>query len=242
VAGPPAAALRKDRLGRRGTPPSPIRIGPEEPGRGREPFRRLPCVTVQMVPAPAAKAASRELDEVTLRRAQRGEASAFRAVVEQYHRPVWELAVRMLAGSGCSPEDIAQETFTRVHRALPRFDPFGRARLSTWILTIASRLSLNALRSVRTTVPLDDAIEIPGGADPARVAAARQRAVTIARAISELPETARAVVILREYHDLDYDEIAQALEIDLGTVKSRLSRARAQLRERLAALAGESDE
>ena len=199
------------------------------------------------MPAAAQPAPPRELDELSLRRAQRGEGSGFRALVERYHRPVWELAVRMLAGTalGHRAEDLVQETFVRVHRALPGFDPRGPARLSTWILTIASRLLLNELRTApraAASVSIDEAIEVPGGADPARLAVARQRASVVARAVAELPENARAVVVLREYHDLDYAEIATALEIDVGTVKSRLSRARAQLRERLHGLAEDHDD
>ncbi len=184
--------------------------------------------------------ARQELDDLTLRRAQRGEVAAFRALVEQHHRAVWQLAVRMLAGTAIAhrAEDVVQETFVRVHRALPGFDPAGPARLSTWILTIASRLALNELRAApraARAVPLDDALELPGEGSAVRDLDARRRAEAVARALAALPEPARAVIVLRAYHDLDYDEIAAALEVDVGTVKSRLSRARAALREELRA-------
>lgn len=180
----------------------------------------------------------RTIDDVTLRRAQRGDAAAFRAVVERHSGAVWSLAVRMLAGSGMADraEDLAQETFVRVHRALPGFDLAGPAQLGTWILTIATRLVLNELRRaprIAATRALDDAIEIADGDSPARATELRRRAHDVAAAIAELAPPARAVVVLRAYHDLDYDEIAAALEVDVGTVKSRLARARAQLRERL---------
>lgn len=198
-----------------------------------------------MVPAIARSAP--DLDDVTLRRAQRGDAGAFRAVVERHHRAVWDLAVRMLAGTAVAhrAEDVVQDTFVRVHGALGGFDPAGPARLSTWILTIASRLALNELRRApraAAQVPLDDAIGVAGLDSPARTAAAQQRARAVAAAIAALPEPARAVIVLREYHDLDYDEIASALEIDVGTVKSRLSRARATLRERLRGVAAPGDD
>jgi RNA polymerase sigma-70 factor (ECF subfamily) len=191
-----------------------------------------------MVTATVAGPRARDLDEVTLRRAQRGDPAAFRAVVEQHHRAIWELVVRMLAGTAIAhrAEDLVQETFVRVHRALASFDPAGPARLSTWILTIASRLALNELRTApraAAALPIEDAVALPGGESPESAASARQRAVVVARAVAALPEHGRAVVVLREYHDLDYDEIARVLEIDVGTVKSRLSRARAQLRETL---------
>lgn len=162
----------------------------------------------------------------------------FRSIVERHSRAVWELAMRMLAGSGLEhrAEDLVQETFVRVHRALPGFDPAGKAQLGTWILTIATRLVLNELRKAprtRATGSIDDAIAIPSGQSPERDASLRKRAREVAAAIAELPPPARAVVVLRAFHDLDYDEIAEALELDVGTVKSRLGRARAQLRERL---------
>ncbi len=185
--------------------------------------------------------AVRDLDDVTLRRAQRGDGPAFRSLVEQHHGAVWQLAVRMLAGTSIAhrAEDVVQETFARVHRALPRFDPSGPARLSTWILTIASRLTLNALRTApraARAVSLEALAETAVERSLAGDVDAGRRALVVARAIAELPEPARAVIVLRAYHDLDYGEIADALELDVGTVKSRLSRARAQLRARLAEL------
>src|SRR4051812_46911419 len=86
-----------------------------------------------------------ELDELTLRRAQRGGRAAGPAVVEQYQRPVFALISRTI-GHGSAVEDLAQETFLRLFRALGRFDPSGPARLSTFVLTIAVRLSIDHAR------------------------------------------------------------------------------------------------
>ncbi len=87
-----------------------------------------------------------ELDDVTLRRAQAGDPAAFRALVERYQRPIWELCWRMAAPVGLADraDDLTQDAFVRVYRALPEFDPRGPARLSTWIFTIAARLTLAA--------------------------------------------------------------------------------------------------
>ncbi len=176
-----------------------------------------------------------ELDDVALRRAQRGDGAAFRDLVERYHGPVRAAVWRMLdpAGAGARVEDLVQETFLRVHRGLSGFDPAGSARLSTWILTIATRATLNELRRPRpATVPVDDApLEAPERAD----AELRRRRLgeALRRALGQLAADARAVVVLREYHELEYAEIATVLGIDAGTVKSRLSRARAQLRAAL---------
>lgn len=189
-------------------------------------------------PAPEAAAAVRAggpLDELTLRRAVRGEERAWRALIEQYQRPVHALIWRLLAGRARHRvEDLAQETFVRVLGALPGFDPAGPATLQTWILTIATRLALNELRRPEAAELVDE----PAGpaADHADATAERRRlAAAIGAGVAALPDAQRAVLVLREYHDLDYAEIAAALELDLGTVKSRLARARAQLRAHLGA-------
>lgn len=130
-------------------------------------------------------------------------------------------------------EDLAQETFLRAFRALPGFDGAGTARLSTWILTIATRLALDELRRRRAdSEPLGD--DPAGGDRPDEMAARRDLGRAITVALGALAPDARAVLVLRELHDLEYAEIAEALQVDLGTVKSRLSRARAALRVALA--------
>jgi len=171
-----------------------------------------------------------ELDELTLRRAQRGEDRACRELVRAYQRRVFALLGRML-GQPALVEDLAQETFLRVFRALPAWSPSGPARLSTWILTIATRLALDELRKQRPVQAMPQPTVLPE-------AEARALGRAIAQAVSQLPPDFRAVFLLREYHELEYDEIARALEIDLGTVKSRLSRAKAALREALKEVRG----
>jgi len=171
------------------------------------------------------------LDELTLRRAQRGDERAWRDLIEHHQRAVHALVWRLLVGRARHrAEDLVQETFVRVLRALPKFDPAGPATLSTWILTIATRLVLNELRR-----PEAQSLEHePIAADRADRDAERQRlGAAIAAGVAELPEGQRAVLVLREYHDLDYAEIADVLELDVGTVKSRLARARAAMREYL---------
>src|SRR3954471_11351835 len=87
-----------------------------------------------------------ELDQLTVVRAQRGDHSAQTALIERYQRPVFSLLSRMLRGEHALTEDLAQDTFLRVLRGLPGFDVAGPARLSTWVLTIATRLALDHLR------------------------------------------------------------------------------------------------
>ncbi len=182
----------------------------------------------------------RELDELTLRRAQRGEDAACTALVERYQRAVFALLGRMVGTRRAAVvEDLAQDAFLDVFRALPGFRPDGGARLSTWILTIATRRAIDELRRPRRDG--DDAA-LAGLADAraARGDAAVHRAElgrAIERAIAALSPDHRAAFLLREYHGLDYAEIAAALAVDVGTVKSRLSRARAALRAALAEVA-----
>jgi RNA polymerase sigma-70 factor (ECF subfamily) len=172
-----------------------------------------------------------QLDELTLRRAQRGDERAWRDLIARFERPVHALVYRLLAGrSRHRAPDLTQETFVRVLKALPNFDPGGPASLQTWILTIATRLTLNEMRKPET-VSLGHE---PPARERADADAERKRlGAAIAAGIGELPDAQRAVLVLREYHELEYEEIADALEIDVGTVKSRLSRARAALREYL---------
>jgi RNA polymerase sigma-70 factor (ECF subfamily) len=187
-----------------------------------------------MKPRPASSAT--ELDELTVARAQRGDDAACRALVVAYQRPVFALLSRMCAGDRRgSVEDLAQDTFLRVFQALPRFSLQGPARLSTWILTIATRVALDELRRARPRwASLDDAAQVPSPESSERRALGR----AIAAAVAGLAPEYRAAFVLRAYHDLEYEEIARALEIDLGTVKSRLSRARGALRSVL----GDQDE
>jgi len=174
---------------------------------------------------------SEPLDELTLRRAQRGEERAWRDLIGRFQQPVHALIWRLLAGRARHRvEDLVQETFVRVLRALPRFDPSWPATLSTWILTIATRLALNEMRRPETAALERE----PHGEDCADADAERRRlGAAIAAGVATLPEGQRAVLVLREYHDLDYAEIAHILELDVGTVKSRLSRARAAMRAHL---------
>ncbi len=187
-----------------------------------------------MVPVPKNSISS-ELDELTLRRAQRAETAASTALVRCYERRVFALLGRMVGRDRALVEDLAQETFLRVFRALPKFTLDGRARLSTWILTIATRLALDELARKRPqSVSLDDVLQLPSSARSDGGAEARAIGSAIERAASNLGHEQRAVFLLRDYHELEYEEISSALGIDIGTVKSRLHRARATLKQALA--------
>lgn len=172
-----------------------------------------------------------ELDELTLRRAQQGERAALDRLVERYHPMVHALVWRMACARGESHvADLVQDSLIRVLQGIARFESSGAARLSTWILTITTRVVLNDRRreAVREKRP-----EPLAHVDPATAAADREIGAAIAAAVTQLPEGQRIAFVLREFHDLDYSEVASALEVDVGTVKSRLSRARAAIRDLL---------
>jgi RNA polymerase sigma-70 factor, ECF subfamily len=184
-----------------------------------------------------------DLDEVTLARARRGDRQAFRALVERYERPVFALLGRMLgrAGRESLVEDLAQETFVRVFRGLDGFGADGRRNLAAWILTIAARLGIDELRRQPLRVEPLDGLALPAPAGDAADAPSDRRrvAAAIAAAVEGLSPEFRAAFLLREVHEMGYESIAEALHVDVGTVKSRLSRARAALRR---ALQGTYDE
>jgi len=193
--------------------------------------------------APRSETGEPLVDEVTLHRAMRGDEGAFRVVVSRHETQVFALIGRVLnrrRGQGIV-EDLAQETFVRVFHALPAFGRDGRWNLTAWILTIAARLAIDELRRrPRQEEPLavivdqaDESASADGESERRRIAAG------IARAVDGLVPEQRATFILREVHGLEYEAIAEALSIDIGTVKSRLWRARTALR---AALQGLHDE
>lgn len=174
-----------------------------------------------------------EIDDRTLRLAIAGDRDASRALVEMYQVRVFALASRMLAGRGrATVEDVAQDAFLQVFVRLAAWKPGGPARLSTWILTITARRAIDELRKQRPTLlPAPERTSEARGDDGA---IRKELIAAIEGALRELSPELRAAFLLREYHGLDYAEIASALSIELGTVKSRLSRARAALRARLA--------
>jgi RNA polymerase sigma-70 factor (ECF subfamily) len=119
----------------------------------------------------------------------------------------------------------------KVLEALPRFDPRGPAKLSTWILTITARTCIDALRTrKRKLEALEDDDARGPSVDAEAQAIAKLTMSKVEAAMAKLPDDHRAVLVLRAYHDLDYAEIASVLSVEEGTVKSRLARARAALK------------
>ncbi len=182
-------------------------------------------------PAPTR---SPELDAATLERARRGDPMAARALVVRYERPVFALLSRLL-GAGPHVEDLAQETFLRAFRALSGFDPAGPAKLSTGLLTIATRLGLDARKKRKLpTVDLDEALHA-SRATPETERARRELGRALSRAAAELTDDTRAAFLLADVHGFTMGEIAEALGVPENTAKTRVFRARQHMRERLEA-------
>lgn len=183
------------------------------------------------VPRLQTPASRREVDEITLARARRGERDGCARFVTFHQRMVFATIGRIVGPRGGQErvEDLAQEAFLRALRALPRFDPAGPAKVSTWLLTIATRVALSDLR--RRRVPTDSLEGVPEPTDdPFTRIDARRR---IEHAAATLTPEQRAVFVLRDLHGLTETEVAAALDLQVSAAKSRLHRARARLRRAL---------
>jgi len=173
-------------------------------------------------------------DPEFLRRLRAGEMRAFEEMVIAYQHRVFGVALRML-GNAAEAEEMAQEVFLRAHRALGDFR--GEAKLSTWLYTIASRLCLTRLGSTERSLIRqgeESLLLLPqstGGPDAALEQSELEAGLH--RAIAELSDERRMVVVLRDLEGLSYEEIAAALDLELGTVRSRLHRARMDLKDKL---------
>lgn len=167
-------------------------------------------------------------------RAARGDAEAFRQLVEAYQTPAYRLAARMCRPD--SAEDVTQEAFLAAWRALPEFR--GDCRFSTWLYRLVSNAAIDCLRREkkhRDTGDVDD-LELPdGGPSPQEQAERSDTRDAVRRALDRLSPEHRQVLLLRFMQELDYGEIARALNVSEGTVKSRINRAKSKLREVLAA-------
>jgi RNA polymerase sigma-70 factor (ECF subfamily) len=175
--------------------------------------------------------------------AQRGDVESFNALVRLYEGRVYNLSYRML-GDPDSAADAAQEAFLNAFRNIRSF---RGGSFRSWLLRIATNACYDLLRARqrRPSTSLDAAPEDDGDASPLQIADTaespdefalrRELAAAIQQALGALPEEQRVIVILCDIEGLPYEEIAQITGANLGTVKSRLSRGRARLRDALQA-------
>lgn len=165
--------------------------------------------------------------------ARKGSGDAFLRLFDEHHAPLFRFACR-LTGSATDAEDIVQESFLSLLRADCRYDP-RRATLRSYLFGAVRNQALKRLRY--TNEPAENAPHPADSRSPESEALRAELKDAIARAVMRLPENQRAVLLLAHYEQLPLAEVAQIMDIDIGAVKSRLQRARASLKEWLAAYA-----
>jgi RNA polymerase sigma-70 factor, ECF subfamily len=184
--------------------------------------------------------ASSEDDRTLVAAAQAGDRRALDDLLRRHYDRVHAVC-RRIAGSSRDADDAAQEAMISIVRGLARFD--GRAQFSTWAYRIATNAALDELRRRKRRPALalvDDEGHVPEAVDPLgqRLVEASVDRLAIDAALDDLPDDFRVAVVLRDVADLDYAEIAVALDVPVGTVKSRIARGRSQLAAALGNQAG----
>ncbi len=184
----------------------------------------------------------REIDQLLVERAQAGDQQAFEKLVAKYQRKLNRLLSRLVRDHG-DVEDVVQEAFIKAYRALPSFR--GESAFYTWLYRIGINTAKNYLvardRRAPTSTDFDaDEAEAFEGADqlhdintPERVLQSKQIGETVNAAMAALPEELRNAIILREIEGLSYEEIAVEMACPIGTVRSRIFRAREAVAEKL---------
>jgi len=183
--------------------------------------------------SPAAPPLNGDALEALIQRCLRGDQVAWEQIVRQHWRKVFNVAYKFV-GKHDEAEDLTQDIFLKIFKSLNTFD--RRANFQTWLISISRNLCIDHYRSVRKereTIDRDvDANELsPLSHDPGPVAALEQqdRVQLLKQAMAELPDTLRTAVLMRDIQELSYQEIATALRLPEGTVKSRINRGRTEL-------------
>lgn len=175
-------------------------------------------------------------DRELVLRAKNGSEEAFSDLVRRYHERVYRVTLRIIR----DPEDadeVTQDVFVRALSALDRFD--FRASFYTWLVSIARNAAFDALRSLKRRSRFKseeglDNYEAEGFGDPVSSTAESETAQSVVKALGRLSVRDRTLLVLREYEDLQYEEIARVLGCSVGTVESGIHRARKRLRQLLA--------
>lgn len=184
----------------------------------------------------------READQALVERVQAGDKQAFGLLVAKYQRKLMRLVSRLVRDPA-EAEDVAQEAFIKAYRALPGFR--GESAFYTWLYRIGVNTAKNWLiahgRRAPTATEIDST-EAEGFAEsdllrdvdtPERMLMSKQIADTVNAAMARLPEELRTAITLREIEGLSYEEIAQVMDCPIGTVRSRIFRAREAIAEQL---------
>jgi RNA polymerase sigma-70 factor (ECF subfamily) len=179
-------------------------------------------------------------DEELVARSMRGDTESFNELVLRWERPIYALAYRTI-GREEDARDVCQETFLRAFRALPAFR--GQAKFSSWLYRIALNLCRDWIRRDRRVPVVQagddvDILELAAGAGPSEsiedLVVRNHLARTVEQMMALLPEDQRTAIVLKEYHDLTFQEIADLVGCPLSTVKTRLYQGLTVLRRELA--------
>ncbi len=188
----------------------------------------------------------RQIDQELVERVQRGDKKAFDLLVLKYQQKVMNLVSRYLRDPS-ETMDVTQEAFIKAYRALPGFR--GESAFYTWLYRIAINTAKNHLVAqgrrppgsdvdAETAEQLDAGTRLKEYATPEHHLMERELAETVRQAIDDLPEDLRTAITLRELEGLSYEEIAKAMECPVGTVRSRIFRARAAIDAKIGPLLG----
>lgn len=193
----------------------------------------MPSVAPQQVARTPVTADMRTQEQLWVRAALKGDRTAFMRIVEAYQRPVFNLCYRML-GDGVEAEDAAQETFLRAYTKLSTYNPGHK--FSSWLFSIASHYCIDRIRQRRYQMVSWD--ELPpwqslaaDEPEPEQATLAREARDRLHQLLNSLQPDYRAAVILRYWHDMPYEEIAETLDTTVSAIKSRLFRARQMMAE-----------
>ncbi len=172
-------------------------------------------------------------DRELVMRAKNGSEEAFSALIDKYHERVHRVAVRIVRNVD-EADDVVQEVFARAVIHLNRFD--FRASFYTWLISITRNAAFDALRSMqrrgrfKSSEDGMDRYDAEGFGDPVRSSTDQEAAERVVKALGRLSPRDRSLLVLREYEDLQYEEIARVLGCSVGTVESGIHRARKKLR------------
>ena len=167
-------------------------------------------------------------DERLIQRVVNGDVEAFRSLVERYQSPILRFIIN-ITGDRELGEDVGQDVFLAAFRSLGSFDP-DRSRFSTWLFTIARNKSLAAIRKKQVAY-LAELPDCPTGCSESDELERAELNRALDRALASLPAAQRTAFVLAEFEDLPYDQIARIEGTRVGTVRSRISRAREKLRQ-----------
>lgn len=172
------------------------------------------------------------MDELrAIAQAKKGDADAFAFLVETYETSVYRLALRM-CGNAHDAEEVAQEAFVAAWKGMPAFR--GESKFSSWLYQLTTNAAIDFLRREkrhRATTPIEDEVDLAAPGTPQQAAEAAEVRQALQQALDTLTPEHREIFLLRQMRQLSYEEIGQLLGLEAGTVKSRLSRAKKQLRE-----------